>query len=319
MSLHLDARQRAMLQEMGIALWLPQPAARPPQPAQTPRPARPVLAGAPQPNAAADAALAAAEADVGIQPEGATAPHTPAPPQTADAIPTAAPAATRPASPRSQAVSPITPVTSRTGAAADKLPAALYVHALQALYPQADAQQTPPELGTGWLIVTETLPPTNPHAAAARKLLDNMLRALRLHLHPRVFLLALERPAPHAGAAPASAAAGADLSPALPGNGAPVTTSVPSLVASADIPATLGAAVAELQPSMVLLLGLLPARAALGRTDPLGALRAGAHQIGPAPAVVSYAPDFLLRSQASKAAAWADLCHALALVRRRCT
>ena len=97
MSLHLDARQRAMLQEMGIALWLPQPAARPPQPAPAPRPARPVLAGAPQPNAAADAA----EADVGIQPGGATAPHTPAPPQTADAIPTAAPAATRPASPHS--------------------------------------------------------------------------------------------------------------------------------------------------------------------------------------------------------------------------
>ena len=66
---------------------------------------------------------------------------------------------------------------------------------------------------------------------------------------------------------------------------------------------------------MVLLLGLLPARVALGRADPLGALRAGAHQIGSAPAVVSYAPDFLLRSQASKAAAWADLCHALALVR----
>ena len=318
MSLHLDARQRAMLQEMGIALWLPQPAARPPQPAPAPRPARPVLAGAPQPNAAADAA----EADVGIQPGGATAPHTPAPPQKADAIPTAAPAATRPASPHSQPVTPITTITSRTGAAADKLPAALYVHALQALYPQADAQQTPPELGTGWLIVTETLPPTNPHAAAARKLLDNMLRALRLHLHPRVFLLALERPAPHASAAPASAAAGAYLSPALPGNVAPVapvSTCVPSLVASADIPATLGAAVAELQPSMVLLLGLLPARAALGRTDPLGALRASAHQIGPAPAVVSYAPDFLLRSQASKAAAWADLCHALALVRRRCT
>ncbi len=72
---------------------------------------------------------------------------------------------------------------------------------------------------------------------------------------------------------------------------------------------------AELQPSLVLLLGLLPARVSLGRTDPLGTLRASAHQVGAAPAVVSYAPDFLLRSQASKAAAWADLCHALALVR----
>ena len=290
MSLHLDARRRAMLQEMGIALWLPQPAALPPQPAPAARPARPALAGAPVPSAAADAAVV----NAGAQSERAAALRTPPPqPRTAGAPPAA-----RPAAPRSQ---PGAPATSRASAAADTLPPTLYVHALQALYPQADAQQTPPELGAGWLVVTETLPPTNPHAAAARKLLDNMLRALRLHLHPRVFLLALERPAPHAGA-PAAA-------PAVP------EASAPSLVASAEIPATLGTAVAELQPSMVLLLGLLPARAALGRTDPLGALRASAHQIGSAPAVVSYAPDFLLRSQASKAAAWADLCHALALVR----
>jgi hypothetical protein len=268
----------------------PQPC--PQQPAQT---ARHAVVDTPVPKAAADAAVA----DADLPRARVAAPRTqPSQPRMADATPTAAPPANRPAPPRSQ---PGAPATSRAGAAADTLPPALYVHALQALYPQADAQQTPPELGAGWLVVTETLPPTNPHAAAARKLLDNMLRALRLHLHPRVFLLALERPAPHAGA-PAAA-------PAVP------EASAPSLVASAEIPATLGTAVAELQPSMVLLLGLLPARAALGRTDPLGALRASAHQIGSAPAVVSYAPDFLLRSQASKAAAWADLCHALALVR----
>lgn len=307
MSLHLDARQRAMLQEMGIALWLPQPAARPPQPAPATRPARPVLAGAPVPGAAADAAVAAAVVDAGAQPERAAAPPTPPPqPRTADAIRPATPPAARPAAPRSP---PGAPATSRAGAAADTLPPTLYVHTLQVLYPQADAQQTPPELGTGWLVVTETLPPTTPHAAAARKLLDNMLRALRLHLHPRVFLLALERPAPHAATAAAASAPAA--APSVP------EASAPSLLASADIPATLAAAVAELQPAMVLLLGLLPARVALGRTDPLGALRASAHQIGPAPAVVSYAPDFLLRSQASKAAAWADLCHALAVVRSK--
>ncbi|WP_144734048.1 hypothetical protein [Extensimonas perlucida] len=302
MSLHLDARQRAMLQEMGIALWLPQPAALPQQPAQT---ARHAVVDTPVPNAAA----AVADADLPRARVAAPRPQ-PSQPRMADATPTAAPPANRPAPPRSQ---PGAPATSRAGAAADTLPPALYVYALQALYPQADAQQTPPELGAGWLVVTETLPPTNPHAAAARKLLDNMLRALHLHLHPRVFLLALERPAPHAGAAVADAAP-------VPATPVPATllapeARAPSLVASADIPATLAAAVSEMQPAMVLLLGLLPARVALGRADPLGALRAGAHQIGSAPAVVSYAPDFLLRSQASKAAAWADLCHALALVR----
>ncbi len=304
MSLHLDARQRAMLQEMGIALWLPQPATLPQQPAQA---ARHAAGDTHVPNAAADAAVA----DAGLPRERIAAPRTPpSQPRTADATPAAAPPAARPAAPRGQ---PGAPATSRAAAAADTLPPALYVHALQALYPQADAQQTPPELGTGWLVVTETLPPTHPHAAAARKLLDNMLRALRLHLHPRVFLLALERPAPQAGAA----AADATPVPAAP---VPATllapeARAPSLIASADIPATLAAVVSDVQPAMVLLLGLLPARVALGRADPLGALRASAHQIGSAPAVVSYAPDFLLRSQASKAAAWADLCHALALVR----
>ena len=308
MSLHLDARQRAMLQEMGIALWLPQPAALPQQPAQT---ARHAVVDTPVPKAAADADADAAVADADLPRARVAAPRTqPSQPRMADATPTATPPANRPAPPRSQ---PGAPATSRAGAAADTLPPALYVHALQALYPQADAQQTPPELGAGWLVVTETLPPTNPHAAAARKLLDNMLRALHLHLHPRVFLLALERPAPHAGAAVADAAP-------VPATPVPATllapeARAPSLVASADIPATLAAAVSEVQPAMVLLLGLLPARVALGRADPLGALRAGAHQIGSAPAVVSYAPDFLLRSQTSKAAAWADLCHALALVR----
>ena len=34
------------------------------------------------------------------------------------------------------------------------------------------------------------------------------------------------------------------------------------------------------------------------------------------PAVVTYDPAFLLRSQDAKAATWADLCRALALVRK---
>ena len=57
------------------------------------------------------------------------------------------------------------------------------------------------------------------------------------------------------------------------------------------------------------------ARAALGRTEPLGRLRAGPHVLAGCPAVVTYDPAFLLRSQDNKAAAWADLCRALAMVR----
>ena len=70
------------------------------------------------------------------------------------------------------------------------------------------------------------------------------------------------------------------------------------------------------QPALVLVLGHVAARAALGRTAPLGRLRAVPHAVAGRPAVVTYDPAFLLRSQDAKAATWADLCRALALVRK---
>jgi DNA polymerase len=167
---------------------------------------------------------------------------------------------------------------------------ALLLHAPQALYPTANPAQTPPALGAGWLIVTEGVSPTAPLGGDTGKLLDNMLRAMQLHLHPRVFLTALARPSLGAQAA-----------------GDP---------ASPDVAQALEHAVHTLQPAMVLVLGHVAARAALGRTEPLGRLRAAPHTLGGRPAVVTYDPAFLLRSQEAKAATWADLCRALALVRK---
>ena len=234
MSLHLDARQRAMLQEMGVTVWAPPPAA--------------------EPTAAPETAPAEAT-------------RAPVPP----------PPASRPA-PARQAAAP-------TSAAPIPSPAAaLLLHAPQALYPTADPARTPAGLGAGWLIVAESPSPTEPLAGDAGKLLDNMLRAMRLHQHPRVFLAALERMA------------------GVP-EGAPIATDL------AD-------AVARLRPAMVLVLGHVAARAALGRAEPLGRLRAEPHAVAGCPAVVTYDPAFLLRQQDSKAAAWADLCRALAVVRR---
>ncbi len=64
---------------------------------------------------------------------------------------------------------------------------------------------------------------------------------------------------------------------------------------------------------MVLVLGLPAARAVLGSREPLGRLRATAHQLPDGtPAVVTYDPAYLLRAPEAKAAAWADLCRALA-------
>src|SRR6218665_2857027 len=58
---------------------------------------------------------------------------------------------------------------------------ALKLHAAQALSPAADPAQTPAGLGSGWLIVAESLTPAEPLGGAAGRLLDNMLRAMQLH------------------------------------------------------------------------------------------------------------------------------------------
>ena len=167
MSLNLDARQRAMLQEMGVTVWTraetaaPQaPAAMQPVtvavPATAPLPAAPAMAQPPAMPVAQPSSAPAAKA------------HT-------------APAPTAPAAPAG---------LGAPGAAPQER-----LHAPQLLYPTADPAQTPPGLGAGWLIVTEGIAAADPLGGDAGKLLDNMLRAMQLHRHPRVFVAALERPA----------------------------------------------------------------------------------------------------------------------------
>ncbi|WP_367066596.1 uracil-DNA glycosylase family protein [Oryzisolibacter sp. LB2S] len=258
MSLDLDARQRAMLQEMGVTVWAPQPAAPMPAPA-------PATAASPAP--AGDPARTSA--------------HTPA------AQPPARPPARPPTTPaRAPAAAPH-PVGSGAAPAAPAGAAGLLLQPPQALYPQADAAATPAALGAAWLVVLES-PTAHPALAAdVEQLLDNMLRAMGLHRHPRTFVARLERV----------------------GAGAPAGTGQEPGVG-------LQQALAQLRPSMVLVLGLAAARAVLGNREPLGRLRAGAHHLADGtPAVVSYDPAYLLRAPEAKAAAWADLCRALALVR----
>lgn len=243
-----------MLQEMGVTVWGPSPAQE--------AIAQPLATASAAPAPVAAAAMAPPRAQ----------PQAPSPPP-----------AERPPAPPAHTTSrsaPPAPAPATTGTAAP----ALRLHPAQALYPAADPAQTPSGLGRGWLIVAESMTPTEPLGGDAGRLLDNMLRAMQLHRHPRVFLAALER-------------------------------SAPGTEASTDIPAALADAVTQLQPAMVLVLGHVAARAALGRTEPLGRLRAGPHELAGCPAVVTYDPAFLLRSQDNKAAAWADLCRALAMVR----
>lgn len=260
MALNLDLRQRAMLQEMGITVWQPEPMPAP-EPmaaaAQAPQ-ERPVRTAAPQPAPA---------------------------PRAAPAMP--APAAARP--------QPAAAIPPSDGAAA----MGWRLHPAKPVYASHGA--APATTDGGWLILLEHplaqgLPAARPAGAAAAietalegdaaRLLDNMLRALRLHQHPRVWSAALEREG-----AQASAAAG-DCPP---------------------LDAGLQAMVQELQPARILVLGLAAARAVLGRSDALGRLRAEPHRVAGRPAVVTYDPGYLLRAAHAKPAAWADLCRAQAL------
>ena len=249
MSLELDARQRAMLLEMGVTVWAPAPAAAPAAPPTNE--AAPVTRPAPAATPARPAA------------QGAAAP----PPTTRRQAPT-------------QAAAP-------TPAAAMAQAGGLLLRPPIALYPQADPATTPAELGTGWLVLLESPTPAEPLASDSGRLLDNMLRAMRLHRHPRTFVATLNRHAPGLTAEGLEPAAG------------------------------LQQALQTLRPSLVLVLGLGAARVVLGSREPLGRLRATAHHLPDGtPAVVSYDPAYLLRAPDAKAAAWADLCRALALVRR---
>ncbi len=271
--LQLDARQRAMLQEMGVRVWWP---VAPPEnvlPADTalPRPAP-------------RAGMADSESAL---PQGQPHPQPQQPRPYADGTAPAALVATPPAAPR-RPVAPPPATRPPQGAhlpAADApalAPGGWSLQPPQALFPAADPQRTPAALGAGWLIVVEGRAGTDPLAGDAGRLLENMLRALQLHHHPRAFICLLD--APPASEAPAPGGLEA-----------------------------LQSAVAAVQPAVVLLLGRTAARVLLGRSEPLGQLRTAPLQVAGVPAVVAYDPLYLLRAQQAKAQAWADLCRARSL------
>lgn len=200
-----------------------------------------------------------------------TGPHRP---PSSDATAPATSARPMPMAAAPPAPHPITPAPAHPAAVPLLLPP-------RALFPDADPQQTPAALGASWLIVAEGMADAEPFAGDAGRLLANMLRALRLHLHPRAYLCTL----------------------ATPGG-----------MAAGEPPASvLASALADLRPAVLLLMGRPAARAVLGRTEPLGRLRSELHQVHGVPAIVTYDAPYLLRAPDAKSAAWADLCRARAL------
>ena len=307
-SLNLDTRQRAMLLEMGVQVWLPEaPLAEAPV-AELP-PAREGFAA--QDEAASAAGLRAPA-------QAVQAPVSPLPP-------VSRPAAQRPVTPTPAASAPDgrqsagLPAASASGAGAasavsvrpetpGSAPAAWLLGEAQTLYAEAAAAsnainaanqratsaQTVPSAqtrsGARWLVLAETPPTALPGGALsafstfdgdAGQLLDNMLRAARLN------------------------GAGLALLAPLVRQGAGAVTP--------EFSAALAALVAQTQPDIVLLMGRLAALALLPTGQPFGKLRGQVHTLHGARAIVTYDAPYLLRTPGDKAKAWADLCLAISL------
>ncbi|HSV34202.1 MAG TPA: uracil-DNA glycosylase [Ramlibacter sp.] len=257
MSLHLDARQRAMLAEMGLHVYGP--------PAEA-------VANAPEAPEAAPVRLAPAPSGPRVNVE--------------------APA--RPAAPR-PAPSPVRePASSLESMGWDELAGAL---AEGRACPRCAGRPT--VLGAGdpraeLLIVGD--PPEEdeeregePFRGQAGMLLDNMLKAVGLDRHRRVYLTHVMKSRP-------------------PGNRNPEPQ---DLEACEPV---LRRQVQLLQPRVILVMGRFAAPFLLKTSDPLGKLRGRAHDYLGVPVVATFHPTYLLRNQQDKAKAWADLCLARQLM-----
>jgi len=296
MSLDLDDRQRAMLQEMGLRVWTRAREVAPPpgladqlRAEATPAPA--VASPVPQ-AAAAPAAAPIARAPLArpaARPAQATGGLAPAPPPLvlSAAVP---PSGNAPAD-LAQEIATCQACRLCQGRRAP-------VFDVAGVARRAD-----------WLVVGD--PPEavdeqagRPFAGPAGELLGNMLRAL-----------GLKGPL---DAGPAEASQRAYLTAVVKCR--PADAGPPELAELAACHGYLQRELAQVRPRVILALGRAAALSLLQGSMPevvslpLGQLRGRIHQVHGVPLVVSYPPAYLLRNQADKARAWADLCLARSAV-----
>jgi len=256
MSLDLDPRQRAMLAEMGLRLFEP-----------------------PGPAVGDDAASGESPRRAGGQP----------------ALAAAAPAV----APESRARPAPVPAVARAGIELmewDALEQAVAsCRACQLCNGRRNTVFGVGDRQADWLIVGEA-PGENedlqgePFVGQAGKLLDNMLKALGLDRHHKVYIANVLKCRP-------------------PGNRNPEPQEV------AQCEPFLRRQVELLRPKIILAMGRFAVQSLLGSADPIGKLRGRAHQYMGVPVVVTYHPAYLLRNLPDKAKAWADLCLAQEVMR----
>ena len=286
MTLELDTRQRAMLQEMGITVWQPEPVYIAEYSVEVP--------------------------EIAINKIATQAVNTPA---TAINVPPIAISEKPPVNlPANQPVKQSVKQPASPAVALQPMPAGLQEMDWPTLLQTAQACQAC-QLCTGrkgivfgnhvnfeatsqqadWLIVGD--PPTESDEAAGTAftgesgvLLGNMLKAMGLNVSQ------------------------VTLTPSVKCRTEGQSTGAQEL---AQCEAFLRRQVALTRPKMILAMGRYAAQALLAQTvsnpvPPLGQLRGVVHQYQGIPVVVTYSPANLLRNPADKAKAWADLCLAKA-------
>lgn len=300
MSLDLDDRQRAMLQEMGVHVWWPQTA--------TPAVAAAALRGAPPP-----------------APRLAPAPERVVSAPSFVAIEAIAVSAIAERVGANKAVNMATPATATATvseladgiAAMDWATLAPTVASCQAcklgvgrrapVFGGADAVALPDAFRQAdWLVLGE--PPEEaeeragvPFADQVGQLLDNMLKAVGVH----------RRAAGSLGSAD-SRASTAYVSNVVKCRPARVRNPTPQELATCE--SYLKREVALVQPKVILAMGRFAAQTLLQASlpevasIPLGKLRGQVYRYQGIAVVVTYHPSYLLRTQQDKARAWADLC-----------
>ena len=273
----LDARQRAMLAEMGVRVWAPKPPAA--APSTVPEP-------------------------VAVKAPPASVAHAPAP----SSMPAPAAPATRPAPVRPPVNEAVVAAPRPVAAPARLRPAgvdAMDWPALEAAVAGCEAcglcrsrQNTVFGVGdrqADWMVIGEA-PGENedlqgePFVGVAGQLLDNMLRAIG-------------RSRTGSGAQAAYIANVLKCRP--PANRNPLPEEV------AQCEPYLARQVALVQPKIILAMGRFAVQSLLQTSEPIGKLRGQVHRYQGVPVIVTYHPAYLLRTPSDKAKAWADLCLAL--------
>jgi DNA polymerase len=261
-TLNLDKRQRAMLREMGVRVWQP----------MAPVPALPAAFALPLAPVHPEVAIDSIAAGVRVSsPKGIFKPQ-----------------------PNPQAVPAQPPLPPTAEVRSDSAVSWSAGDAL-ALYTQAK-----PAPGPRWLVLAETPAaavqpehpgadsPFNPFEGEAGKLLDNMLRAVRLHQTGTVMLAPLVR----------RVGIGIGINAAQ----------------EAGFAAVLADLVQAVQPDVVLVMGRLAAQALLQSSEPFGKLRGQVHALHGVRTIVTHDAAYLLRSPLEKARAWEDLCLAVSVL-----